>query len=153
MEILSTRKRIAGTLPYYEYRLFVPFDQLSVERQGLIHYWTDFGRVGGPFARLSEVIAPIAYLRMEPGLTKFDIGREIAGVAKRVEATIIAALYPEMTAEAVPPLFLADQELDDALIFTRVDDLIGRYEWLARVTGDFKAGDLGLDVPANWSRT
>ena len=67
MQILATRKRVSGTLPHYEYRLFVPFDQLSEERQRLIHYRTDFGTRQGLHARLADVIAPIEYLRMPPG--------------------------------------------------------------------------------------
>lgn len=144
MDILVTRKRIKGTLPHYEYRLFVPFDQLTPERQRLIHYRTDFGKAGGPHARLTEVIAPIDYLRMEPGLARFDVGRSIATVAKRIEARIIGALFPEMTAPIVPILYLGTSNLDDAQIFTRTGDLVGRFDWLARMAGELSADDLGL---------
>ena len=89
MQILLTRKRLAGTRPLYEYRLFVPFEMLSAERQARIHYRTDFAKRGGPLARLTEVIAPMDYLRAEPSLTKYDVGRDICTVAKRIEAILI----------------------------------------------------------------
>lgn len=144
MQILATRKRVTGTVPQYEYRLLVAFDQLSAERQALIRYRTNFGKVGGPFARLTEVIAPMDYLKMEPGLCRFDVGRTIAGVAKRIEALVVAALYPEMTAPIVPILFLAESELDDCEIHTHTGDLVGRFDWLARMAGQLSAADLGL---------
>ena len=146
MEILATRTRVTGTLPQYEYRLLVPFDELPAERQRLIHYRTNFGKAGGPYARLTEVIAPIDYLRMEPGLARFDVGRTIASVAKRLEAKLIAALYPEMTAPIVPILFLAAEELDDAMIFTRTQELVGRFDWIASMIGELDASGFGLSL-------
>ena len=144
MEILATRTRITGTLPLFEYRLFVPLDGLSPERQRLIHYRTNFGRIGGPFARMPEIIAPMEYLELEPGLRRHEVGQKIARAAKRIETVLIAALYPEMTARPVPLLFQAAEEHNDAMIFTRADDLVGRYEWLASIAGHVEAAELGL---------
>lgn len=144
MQIVVTRKRVTGTLPQYEYRLFVPFDQLSPERQSLIHYRTDFGRQGGPHARLTEVIAAMDYLMMAPGLARYDRGRAIARIAKRIEAIVIRALFPEMTAALVPILFLNETEFDDTLAYTRMIDLAGRHDWLARIIDDVTAEGLAL---------
>lgn len=144
MQILATRKRLTGTLPHYEYRLFVPFDQLSSERQARIHHRTDFAKRGRPNACLTEVIAPMEYLTMEPGLRRHDVGRTIAGVAKRIEALLVGALFPEMIAAIVPLLFLGEEGLGDCQVYTRTDDLVGRFDWLARMACELRAEDLGL---------
>ena len=149
MQILLTRKRLAGIRPLYEYRLFVPFETLSAERQARIHYRTDFAKSGGPLARLTEVIAPMDYLRAEPGLTKFDVGRDICAVAKRIEAILIGAVFPEMRAEIVPLFYAQDEELDDAMMMTDINDLAGRYALLARATCQLTAADLGLAAHAH----
>jgi len=149
MQILLTRKRLTGTRPLYEYRLFVPFETLSAERQARIHYRTDFAKRGGPLARLTEVIAPMDYLRAEPGLTKFDIGRDICTVAKRIEAILIGAVFPEMRAEIVPLLYEHREEIDDAFVVTDINDLAGRYALLARTACQLTATDLGLAAHAH----
>jgi hypothetical protein len=146
MQILLTRKRLAGTRPLYEYRLFVPFEMLSAERQGRIHYRTDFAKRGGPLARLTEVIAPMDYLRAEPSLTKFDVGRDICAVAKRIEAILIGA---EMRAEIVPLLYEHREEFDDAMVMTDINDLADRYALLARTACQLTAADLGLAAHAH----
>lgn len=149
MQILLTRKRLTGARPLYEYRLFVPFEMLSAERQARIPYRTDFAKRGGPLARLTEAIAPMDYLRAEPSLTKFDLGRDICMVAKRIEAILIGAVFPEMRAEIVPLLYEQDEELDDAMVMTDINDLAGRYALLARATCQLTAADLGLRAHAH----
>jgi hypothetical protein len=144
MEILATRTRITGRLPFFQCRLFVSLDGLSPERQRLIHYRTNFGRIGGPFARMPEVIAPMEFLELEPGLRGHEIGRKIAFTAKLIETVLIAALYPEMTARPVPLLFQAPEERNDGMIFTRTDNLVGRYEWLASLAEHVGTDELGL---------
>lgn len=147
MQIVCTRTRSAGSEPLYQYMLLVPFDQLSYERQDRIHYRTDFGgkRHGCPHARLPEVIAPIDYLRLPPGLEKQRQGGEIYRIGRRIEALLVAGLYPEMVYPILPPLFRALEELDDAQIFTRTDDLTGRYAELAARIDTLTAAELGLD--------
>lgn len=147
MQIVCTRTRSAGAEPLYQYLLLVPFDQLSYERQDRIHYRTDFGgkRHGGPHARLPEVIAPIDYLRLPPGLEKHRLGGEIHRVGRRIEALLVAGLYPEMIDPILPTLFRAPEELDDGQIFTRTDDLTGRFVELAARLDTLTAADLGLD--------
>lgn len=147
MQIVCTRTRSAGAEPLYQYLLLVPFDQLSYERQDRIHYRTAFGgqRHGGPRARLPEVIAPIDYLRLPPGLEKHRQGREIYRVGRHIEALLVAGAYPEMVYPILPPLFRAVEELDDALIFTRTDDLTGRFSEFAACLDTLTAAELGLD--------
>ncbi len=79
------------------------------------------------------------YLVMEPGLARHDRGRAIARVAKRIEAIVIRALFPEMTAALVPILFLNQAEFDDTMTHTRIMDLAGRHDWLARIIDDVTA--------------
>ena len=74
MRIIVARRRIRGTLPHFEYRVLIPFDQISIERQNLIHTRSDYGIKSGPWARTSEVIAPMAHLRMPPGLVRYEVG-------------------------------------------------------------------------------
>jgi hypothetical protein len=147
MQIVCTRTRSAGVDFLYQYLLLIPFDQLSYERQDQIHYRTDFGgkRHGGPHARLAEVIAPIEYLRLDPGPERQRTGSEIYRVARHIEALLVHGLYPEMTEQVVPTLFRGSGEFDDAQIFTRTDDLTGRFSEFAAQIAGLTAADLGLD--------
>ncbi len=144
MQILVTRKRISGVRPLFEYRVLVPFDQISLERQHLIHYRSNFGFRGALYARLSEIIAPMAFLRMAPSLAKHEHGLDILAVARRLEATIIRALYPEMTADRVPIIFTAEADHDDRQVHTDVDDLIGSYRHYASGHSALTSDDVGL---------
>lgn len=144
MNIIAMRKRIGGTLPLYEYRVFVPFSALSAERQARIHYRCDFARWGEPLARIAEVIAPMTYLRLAPGLAKHDAGRAIAATAKEVEAVLVRALFPEMTAKLVPLLFNGIDGRPDLRLVATVDDLAGRQPELAVVSGAIGPALLGL---------
>ncbi len=134
MQILAARKRIPGTRPLFEYRVLVPFDQIPVERHTLIHYRSDFGFSGCHYARLTEVIAPTAFLRMTPSPAKHDLGLDILTVAKRIEALIVRALYPEMTAERIPIVFCANAEHDDRQTHIDVRDLVDSYRQFAQGT-------------------
>ena len=145
MNIITTRKRISGTLPLYEYRVFVPFSALSAERQQRIHYRCDFARWGEPLARIAEVIAPMAYLRLAPGLAKHEAGSAIAGTAKLVEAVLVRSLFPEMTAYRVPLLFEGDDGRPDVRLIATIDDLSGRQPELAAAGEGLTATMLGLD--------
>jgi hypothetical protein len=144
MQILATRRRIAGTLPHFEYRVFVPFDQISVERQNLIPNRSDYGFKGGPWARTREVIAPMDHLRMPPGLAKHDHGRKIEALAKRIDAILLRAVYPEMTATVVPIVLAMPSNPDDALVYTDIADISGRYLSLHAGFAELTSEDLGL---------
>ena len=128
MEILSLRTRITGPAPLYEYRVLVPFEAISVERQSLIHYRTGLAKRDGLFARLADVIAPMDNLPTASGLERYQRAQPIITVARRLETIILAVLFPEMTATIAPLLFLVETEPDDAEIHTRIDDIAGRYE-------------------------
>lgn len=130
MQILATRKRIAGTLPHYEYRLLVPFDQIDPRRSRLIANRSDYGVPGGPHARLPDILAPLDWLRMSPGLTRYEVGRDIDRVARHLEAVFIASLYPEMTANPVPLIFHGTADLEDAIIVTAINDITDGYRFL-----------------------
>ena len=138
METLATRVRVTGTSPRYQYRLYAPFAALSSERQSLIHYHSDFGHRRGLLARITEVIAPMAWLEMAPGLEKAAQGRAIHALADAIEAKVLAALFPEMTASPVPLLFACPDELPDERVSAEVTDIMGRF---ARLAADASALD------------
>ena len=141
MQIIATRKRICGTQPLYECRIFVPFSALSAARQDRIHYRCDFAQRGEPLARIAEVIAPIDYLRHAPGSAKHAAGAPLVVTAMTVEAVLVRALFPEMTVERVPLLFHGQDGLADVQLTVIVDDLTGREAEFAaagaRLTPDF----------------
>lgn len=138
METLATRVRVTGASPRYQYRLYAPFPALSPERQSLIHYHSDFGHGRGLLARMTEVIAPMSWLVMPPGLEKAAQGRAIHELAAAIEATVLSAIFPEMTASPVPLLFAHPEELPDAHITAVVADIMGRF---VRLTADAAALD------------
>lgn len=136
MQILIARKRIAGTLPFFEYCALVPFDQISVERQNRISYRSNFGYKGELWVRLPEVIAPMDWLRSPPSVAKHETGKHILRAAKRIETVLVRANFPEMTKETVPIIFQAEQDYDDTLTHTHVGDLV---DWFSRWDGDLDA--------------
>lgn len=150
MQIIATRKRVGGTLPLYEYRILVPFSALSAARHDRIHYRCDFAGWGEPLARIAEVIAPIDYLRLAPGSAKHATAAALAITAKMVEAALVRALFPEMTAERVPLLFHGQDGLADVRLAAIVDDLTGREAEFAAAGARVTAELLGLtpDVQA-----
>lgn len=148
MEIIAARKRIGGTLPLYEYRVFVPFSALSPARRERIHYRCDFAQWGGPLARIAEVIAPIDYLRLAPGPAKHAAGAALIATARSVEAVLVSALFPEMTAERVPLLFHGQDGLPDSRLVSPVDDLAGRGAEFAAVGARLTPQLLGLVLEA-----
>lgn len=148
MKLLAARRRIRGTLPHYEYRVFVPLDEISAERQDLLTTRSDYGFKPGPWARVAEVIAPMDYLRLPPGGLRYDMGRDITAVAKQVETAIIRHLYPEMTAPTVPLVFAAAGEFSDQSTWARTGELTARFNHLARDVDSLTAELLGLDVLA-----
>ncbi len=147
MQIIATRTRAAGHHPDFAYRLYIPFDQLSPERQSLISYRTNFGhgRAGECLARLSEVIAPLSHLELRPGPARYNGGRAIDLVAQRIEAIIVRRLYPEITAVILPVLLRVPANPYDAAIYTSVSELTGRYQALAAQIDELTADALGVD--------
>ncbi|BAI98993.1 hypothetical protein Sj15T_09910 [Sphingobium sp. TA15] len=132
MQILAARKRIAGTLPLAEYRILIPFDAITPTRSALISMRSNYGVEGGPYARLPEVIAPLDWLRMEPGLAKYDAGRDIDRIAKQIEAVLLHAIFPEMTANPVPPIYRSPREITTTVIRAHINDISDGYRFLHR---------------------
>lgn len=154
MQILATRKRAACTLPLYEYRILVPIDQLLRNRAALISERCDDRISGCPHARLRDVIAPLDWLRMKHGLDRDETGRDIARIAKHIEAVLIAGLYPEMTANPVPALFPAPDDPGDSTIITRMNEIADGYRFLyRRALPTITAEGFGLRLPEPGSPT
>ncbi|WP_454887327.1 hypothetical protein [Sphingomonas oryzagri] len=148
MQILATRKRVAGTLPLYEYRILVPIDHLLRNRAALISERCNDPISGGPHARLHDVIAPIDWLRMKPGLDRDEKGRDIARIAEHIEAVLIAALYPEVTVNPVPALFSAPDDPGDSTIITAMNEIADGYRFLyRRALPTITAEGFGLRLP------
>lgn len=124
MDVLATRVRVTGAPPRYQYRLYAPFAALSPERQSLIHYHSDFGHGLGLLARMSEAIAPMAWLEMSPGPEKLAQGRAIHELADQIEGRVLSILFPEMTSARVPPLVEGEPDLRDERILAHVAQLV-----------------------------
>lgn len=131
MRIVVARKRIRGTLPHYEYRVFIPFEEISIERQNLIHIRSDYGFSPGPWARVYEVIAPMSHLRLPPGVDRYRQSMAIRTVAQRIEAAIVRHVFPEMTAAAVPIVFIGDADHPDRIVQAGLRELTARFEHFA----------------------
>ena len=146
MQILAIRTRMADPKPLYAYRVYVPFHQLSSERQGLIHYRTSFGyfRSDDYLARLADVIAPMAHLQRPPGFDRYVDRRDLYSVADRLEAILIGHVFPEMTATSLPLLYEAKIEAESRHATIRTTDLTGAFEMIRGRIDTITAGDLGI---------
>ena len=130
MRVLLTRTRIGVETPSYSYRVYIPFADISLERQALIPMHSDYGMGAGLLARLPDVIAPMWHLESAPGLDKHNLGKRVDGVADRVGALLLGAAFPEMRERAAP--FHLDVPLapPNARLFGTIENLSGRYEML-----------------------
>lgn len=141
MEMRAIRTRMADPRPLYAYRVYVPFHQLSPERQSLIHYRTRFGHIRSDeyFARLADVIAPMAHLARPSGFDRYVEGQALHRVADRLEAIILGHVFPEMTATNMPLLYEAAIEAESRQVTIRTMDLTGTFEtirhWIDTITG------------------
>lgn len=102
MRILLTRIRIGAEAPSFSYRVYVPFTEISLERQALISMHSDYGHGAVLLARLPDVIAPMAHLETAPGLDKHSFAKAIDGVADRLAAVLLGSAFPEMTERVLP---------------------------------------------------
>ena len=148
MEMLAIRTRMVAPRPLYAYRVYVPFHQISPERQALIHYRTNFGhfRSGDHFARLADVIAPMAHLQRPPGFDRYVEGRDLHRVADRLEAIIIGHVFPEMTATTPPLLYEAAIDVESRHVVIRVMDLTGTFATIRDQLDTITANDLGVET-------
>lgn len=144
MRILLTRTRIGVEAPSYSYRVHVSFTEISLERQALIAMHSDYGFGAGLLARLPDVIAPMTHLEAAPGLDKHRFGKLVDGVADRVGAVLLGAMFPEMAERAVPFRLDVPSAPPNARIIAEIENLSGRYEALAREIDSLAASDLGF---------
>lgn len=144
MRILLARTRIGQVQPSYAYRVFVPFTELSPERQGLISMHSDFGHGAGLLARLVDVIAPTPHLEAGPDPEKFRYGLRLDTAAGRLGAILLHAAYPEMLERSVPFRLLVPIAPPNAIRFANVIDLAGCHDWLAGRIDTLGAAALGF---------
>ncbi|WP_328276162.1 hypothetical protein [Sphingobium sp.] len=144
MRILFTRTRIGIDVPTYAYRLFVPFGEISLERQALIAMQSDYGLGAGLLARLPDVIAPVAHLEAAPGLEKHEFAKRIDAVADRVGAILLCAAFPEMREPTMPFRLEVPTAPANARLFGEAHNLSGRYETLSHGLSALTPKILGL---------
>lgn len=144
MEIVVTRSRIAGTLPFYEYRALVSADSVPMERRGRTCA-VKAPKVAGnvPCLRIAPVIAPARFFELNDA-GRSDLAAHIGILAKRVETLIVRIIFPEMTADVLRPVLPIDHDPGDAAVWTDIEDLTGAYDRLAAEGDILTAYDLGL---------
>lgn len=144
MRILFARTRIGIDVPTYAYRLFVPFSEISLERQALITMHSDYGQGAGPLARLPDVIAPMAHLEAAPGLGKHELAKRIDAVADRIGAILLGAAFPEMRELTIPFRLEVPAAPPNARLSGEAHNLSGRYDMLSRGLAALTPTILGL---------
>lgn len=144
MDMITCRARISGQAPLYSYRVLVPLDQLTPHRRHhvvILQAVTPAGRQ--PCTRLADVLAPNRwferYLAMHCGLAA-----RLNLVSRRVEAIILHAIFPEMTARLVPPMLQLDHDPGEASHRISGIDLNAAFDSLAPRIETLMAVDLGL---------
>ena len=146
MRILLCRTRIGLVQPSYAYRAYIPFSELSPERQALISMHSDYGHGAGPLARLPDVIAPMHHLEAGPGLDKHRFGGELDLVAGKLGAVLLRAAFPEMLERTVPFRLLVPIAPPNARRLGAVTNLSGRYQALRSDIDAATADSLGFTI-------
>lgn len=149
MRILLTRIRIGVDVPTYSYRVYVPFTEISLERQALISMHSDYGQGAGLLARLADMIAPMAHLEAAPGLDKHNVAKAIDGVADRLAAVLLGVAFPEMTERVLPFRLDVASAPPNARLFARIENLAGRYEMLVQARDSLTAASLGFRMESD----
>ena len=124
MRILLTRTRIGTEPPSYSFRVYVPFTEISLERQALISMHSDYGMGAGLLARLPDVNTVIATREGTPIL----LGQVFPGMAEQRSQF-------RLSVPAAPA---------NARLFETIDNLSGRYEPLSRALENLTAEGLGF---------
>lgn len=144
MEIIVTRSRIAGTLPFYAYRALISAEAVNEarRRQACI---VKAPRIAGcaPGLRIAPIIAPARYFELKASERQV-LGSHIDALARRIETLIVRIIFPEMTADLLRPVITLDHDPGDGCIWTDIDDLAGAYDRLASDHDILTAFDLGL---------
>ncbi|WP_298673141.1 hypothetical protein [uncultured Sphingomonas sp.] len=144
MEIVVTRSRIAGTLPFYEYRALVPVEDVAIERRArtcVVRAPKVAGSV--PCLRIAAVIAPDRFFSPNDA-GRCRLAAHIGTVAKRIETLIVRNVFPEMTADTLRPVIPVEHDPGDACVWTDIDDLAGSYDRFAPECDLLMAFDFGL---------
>ena len=149
MRILLTRARISGEASSYSYRVFIPFAEISLERQALIAMRSDYGHGAGLLARLSDIIAPMTHLDAPSSLDKHNFAKAIDGIADRVAAVLLGTAFPEMTERVLPFRLDVPSAPTNARRFGRTESLSGRYEMLVQAQDSLTAVSLGFQMETN----
>ena len=149
MRILLTRTRIGAEAPSYSYRVYIPFAEISLERQALIAMHSDYGHGAGLLATLPDVIAPMTHLDAPSGLDKHNSAKAIDGIADRVAALLLGTAFPEMTERVLPFRLDVPSAPTNARLFGRSESLSGRYEMLAQTQDSLTAANLGFRMETN----
>lgn len=144
MEIIVTRSRIAGTLPFYEYRALVPAEAVDLERR-VRTCVVKAPRAAGliPCLRIAAVIAPECFFTLNDA-GRSNLAAHIGLLAKRIETLIVRIIYPEMAADALRPVIAIDHDPGDACVWTDIDDITGAYDRLAPEAEWLTVYDFGL---------
>lgn len=144
MDVIVSRSRIAGAASLYQYRALVPLADVDpVRRMRCVIIQAVHGDERVPSTRLADVIAPDLWFERHLAIP-CGLAARLTFVAKRVEALIIRAAYPEMTAQLPPLLFALDHEPGNASCRIMVADLADAFDRLAPDIDILMAADLGL---------
>ncbi|MFC3443853.1 hypothetical protein ACFOKF_22140 [Sphingobium rhizovicinum] len=144
MDVIVSRVRLAGPLSTYLYRALVPLCDVDAKRRGrcvIIQAAVGERRIAS--TRLSDVMAPDAWFDRHLAIACGGAAR-LSFVAKRIEALIIRAIYPEMTSHLPPLSFLLNHVVEDASYRVTIRDLNASFDHLAPNIDTLMAGDLGL---------
>lgn len=147
MKIIVTRSRIAGTLPFYEYRALVPLSALDPERRRLVRPIMLRRIVPTmPCVNIAQVIAPDSWFHAE----KRDLAQQsvrIVSVARRIEAMLVAARFPEMTYNIIPLVARIEEDPGDARGWVLADDLTNAFGRLDPAMPMIGPDHIGLSEP------
>lgn len=144
MEIFTSRARLSGSAPYYSYRALVRLDDLDPARRHhvpVLHVATSQRRI--PCARMADVIAPDRWFERHLAVP-CGLAARLGLVARRLEAILLRAIFPEMVAYLTPPALLVEHDPGSIVHQSTIIDLNGSFDWLASRIDDFRSDDLGL---------
>lgn len=145
MDIVVTRSRIQGTLPFYEFRALIVAENLDAGRLDMV-ITIPAPRVAGrtPCVRIAEIIAPDRYFAL-PNCRRIDIAARVGLLAKYIETLLVQAVFPEMTRNLLPVVCQLDDDPGDACTWLSINDLTGSFDRLEPEWEQLTAYDLGLE--------
>ncbi|MBA4090258.1 MAG: hypothetical protein C0494_06665 [Sphingobium sp.] len=144
MDAIVSRSRISGTASTYQYRALVPLADVALSRRPrcvVIQARIGNGRV--PATRIADVVAPTAWYERELA-TPLGLAARLNLVARRIEALIIHAVFPDMTARLTPLMLALDFDPGEASYRVAVTDLNEAFDRFAPGIDMLMAADLDL---------